>query len=109
MQDSYLEAVFGDLEKAKNSDVSIDWLIRNNVQKGKNGQKMYIACGKSDGLLKHSKRIAAMLKENGYDVTYETGKGAHEWDFWNRYIKHVIDWLPLDDEDGGLNSGNIVN
>ena len=41
-------------------------------------------------------------------VTYEEGPGAHEWDFWNRYIKKVLEWLPLDkDSKEGLNSGNV--
>ena len=46
--------------------------------------------------------------ELGADVTYEEGPGAHEWDFWNCYIKKVLDWLPLDkDSKEGLNSGNV--
>lgn len=105
MQDGFLEAVFGNLEKAKKSDVSIDWLIENNIKK--NDQKIYIACGESDPLLKHSNHIVEQLNKNHYDVTFETGPGAHEWDFWNRYIKHVIGWLPLDDSQSGINSGNI--
>lgn len=107
MEDGFLEAIFGDLKKAKESDVSIDWLIRNNARQKKTDQKLYLACGESDGLLSHSKRIYSLLKDNGYDATFETGPGAHEWDFWNRYIKHVIDWLPLDESKDGLNSGNI--
>mgnify|MGYP000782945459 CR=1 FL=1 len=48
------------------------------------------------------------LKKLGVDVTYEEGPGAHEWDFWNRYIKKVLDWLPLDkDSKEGMNSGNV--
>ncbi len=104
MQDGYLEAVFGDLEKARKSDVSIDWLIQNNRNRD---QKLYVACGESDPLMKHSKHIVELLKENKYDVTFETGPGAHEWDFWNRYIKHVIDWLPLEESRSGMNSGHI--
>ncbi|MBR2787786.1 MAG: acetylesterase [Erysipelotrichaceae bacterium] len=104
MQDGYLEAVFGDLKKARNSDVSIDWLIRNNRNKD---QKFYVACGESDPLMYHSKHIYDLLKKENYDVTFETGPGAHEWDFWNRYIKNVIDWLPLGEQQSGINSGNI--
>lgn len=107
MQDGYLEAIFGDLEKARKSDVSIDWLIKENAKEKKNDQKLYIACGESDPILNHSKHIARRLKENNYDVTFETGPGAHEWDFWNRYIKHVIDWLPLEESKSGMNSGHI--
>ncbi len=107
MQDGYLEAIFGDLKKARKSDVSIDWLIKENAKEKKNDQKLYIACGESDPILNHSKHIARQLKENNYDVTFETGPGAHEWDFWNRYVKHVIDWLPLEESKSGMNSGHI--
>ncbi len=42
------------------------------------------------------------------DVTYEEGPGGHEWDFWNRYIKKVLDWLPLQEEaEAGISSGNV--
>ena len=38
---------------------------------------------------------------------YVEEPGAHEWDFWDRQIKCVLDWLPLQEEDNGLNSGNV--
>lgn len=37
--------------------------------------------------------LAAFLKENGIDVTYETDRSTHEWGFWDRYIK-AIEWFP---------------
>lgn len=33
--------------------------------------------------------------------------GAHEWDFWDRYIKKAIDWLPLEKGTAGISSGNV--
>lgn len=107
MDKNYLRHYFGDPEKAKESDLSIKYLVKQNVAKKKNDQKIYIACGVDDKLLSSSDELNELFKKNNYDVTYETGPGAHEWDFWNRYIKHVIDWLPLDEQVGGLNSGNI--
>ncbi len=48
------------------------------------------------------------LRQAGMDVTYEEGPGGHEWDFWNRYIKKVLDWLPLQEEaEAGISSGNV--
>ena len=55
----------------------------------------------------NAKKYRDILKENGIDVTYETGPGAHEWDFWDRYIEKAIEWLPTDDTVEGLGSGNI--
>ena len=48
-----------------------------------------------------------LLQDAGLDVTYEEGPGDHNWDFWDTYIKRIIDWLPLDPESRGRNSGNV--
>ena len=47
------------------------------------------------------------LLEEKVDLTYEEGPGNHEWDFWDRYILKILDWLPLNKKDEGLNSGHV--
>jgi S-formylglutathione hydrolase FrmB len=27
------------------------------------------------------------------DVTYVEDEGAHDWDFWDKYIQDILDWL----------------
>ena len=54
-----------------------------------------------------NKKFYNTLKSAGIDITFEEGKGNHEWDFWNRYIKKVLDWLPLSDGMAGMNSGKV--
>ncbi len=103
----HLEALYGNLEDAKNSDKNTSWLIRQCVKEGKTDQKIYLACGTEDSLLEGSRSWKRQLEDAGFDLTYEEGPGAHEWDFWNRYIKHVVDWLPLEEANQGINSGNV--
>ena len=31
----------------------------------------------------------------GVDLTYEEGPGVHNFDFWDPYIRRILDWLPL--------------
>lgn len=107
LPEKYMERVFGDLKKAKRSDLSLKHLIRTNTKNGCTDQRIYLACGEADGLLKDTLAFNKLFENNGYDVTLETGPGAHEWDFWNTYIKHVVDWLPLDEDSQGLSSGNV--
>lgn len=57
--------------------------------------------------LAEDKDLAVVMQKLGYDLTYEEGPGAHEWDFWNRSIERVLNWLPLKKETAGLSSGNI--
>ena len=52
--------------------------------------------------------LPGLFREAGLDLTYEEGPGNHNWEFWDKYIRHVLDWLPLDEAKAGLSSGNVV-
>ena len=104
---TYAEAVYGDLSKVEGSDKDPSWLAEQLAASGKELPKVYMACGTEDFLYEANQTALARLKKCGYDVTYEEGPGGHEWDFWDTYIKHVVDWLPLGEATQGTNSGNV--
>lgn len=104
---SFAEACFGDLSKLLNSDMDPRHLVKQLKQRGKDLPKIYMACGDKDSLLAVNKDMAAFLEKQGADVTFEVGPGAHEWDFWDTYIKKAIDWLPTEHSGLGVNSGNV--
>ena len=68
---------------------------------------IYMACGTDDSLIKENRDYRDFLLQQRINVTYEEGPGAHEWDFWDRYIERVLEWLPLDKKNEGLSSGHI--
>lgn len=103
----YAETIFGDLSKVKNSDKNPEWLVKKLKEEGAELPKLYMCCGLSDSLLEPNRKLKNFFLEQGADLTYEEGPGAHEWDFWNTYIKKIIDWLPLEDPNAGMNSGNV--
>lgn len=104
----FAESIFGDLDAAVESDKNPEWLVKRLKEENASFPKMYLACGTEDSLLQPNRRFAELLKEAGVDVTYEEGPGGHEWDFWNTFIKKVLDWLPLEEESrAGVNSGNV--
>lgn len=104
---SYVRAVFGDQDKMLESDVNPKFIARQMKAQGKPFPKIYMACGDHDFLLGANNSMAEFLKGLGADVTYEIGPGAHEWDFWDTYIKKAIDWLPTENSRLGINSGNV--
>lgn len=104
---AYAQSVFGDLDKVADSDKNPKWIARKLVQEKADLPKLYIACGQQDSLLSKNQDLQKYLKDLGYDVTYVEAPGAHEWDFWNSQIKEVLDWLPLEDSQAGMNSGNV--
>lgn len=104
----FAESIFGDLSKVKNSDRDPKWLVQKLLAEGAALPKIYLTCGTEDFLLEKNRNFRDCLLSAGVEVTYEEGPGAHEWDFWNRAIKRVLDWLPLDhDASAGINSGNV--
>ncbi len=104
---SYAESVFGDLSQVAQSDKNPKWIAKNLAEAKAELPKIYIACGLDDSLLSRNQELQRDLKELGYDVTYEEAAGAHEWDFWNRHIKRVLEWLPLEGGQAGINGGNV--
>ena len=104
---SFARSIFGDLDKAEESDKNPKWLVKKLKEEGKDIPRIYLTCGLQDSLLEANREMRDFLKEQGADVTYVEGEGAHEWDFWNRSIKNVLDWLPLEDSQAGMNSGNV--
>jgi S-formylglutathione hydrolase FrmB len=104
---SYAEGCFGDLAKVADSDKNPKWLVKKLVEEKANIPKIYLACGEDDHLLGANEDFKNFLEDHGVNFTYEVGPGAHEWDFWNRYIKKVVDWLPLENNEAGINSGNV--
>lgn len=102
---SYLEECFGDLEASQNDDRNPAWLVHKLALA--DFPAIYICCGESDFILPQNIAFHELLVAKGVEHTFETGPGAHEWDFWDRYILKVLDWLPLKKTDSGINSGNV--
>ena len=104
----YGEAIFGDLDKLLESDMNPRWLVKEMVKEGKEFPEIFMATGDQDSLLAPDKEFADFLKANGAKVTWEVGPGAHEWDFWDTYIKKAIyEWLPTEKNGAGVSSGNV--
>ncbi len=102
---SYLESVFGPIDQLIGSDKDYKALIEQISQK--DIPHIYMACGSEDFLLKENRDYVKYLKAHHIAVTYEEGPGGHEWDFWDKYILKVLEWLPLTDKKEGLSSGHV--
>ena len=69
--------------------------------------KIYMACGCDDELIGVNRKFKGYLENAGFDLVYKEDVGSHNWDFWNKYIQDVLEWLPLDPYEEGINSGNV--
>lgn len=104
----YKHSCFGaDLRAALASDANPEYLIEQMAENGGVFPDIFMACGEDDSLLEKNKRVAALLKKHGVRHTFDVGSGAHEWDFWDKYIEKALDWLPLEGKISGVGSGNV--
>lgn len=99
MQDRFDEnaafwgGLFGSWEQFKGSPNEI--LTLAECFTGKR-PKLYAWCGEQDELFPGNEFVASRLKKLGYDLTYETAPGTHEWYYWSQKIESILQWLPID-------------
>ncbi len=103
----YYTAMFGDLDHLLGSDLDYQALVKKLLKEGKELPQMYLCCGTEDFLLEENRDFRDFLEKEGVSFTYEEGPGSHDWDFWDTYLVHVLDWLPLDEKSSGVSSGNV--
>ena len=104
-------AVFGDPEAARTTDldhfVAYERLLKR-VEAGEVSMpRFYLACGTRDRLLSATRAFRDRLRADGVSVDYDEEDRGHDWDFWDSQIRKVLDWLPLEEDAGGLGSGNV--
>lgn len=104
---NYFEMVFGPLEKVAGSDADYITLAKRLGKKDVAKPKLYLACGTEDFLFDSNVAFKNDMIQLGFDVTWIADAGDHDWEFWDKYIKKVLDWLPLDDATVGIGSGNV--
>ncbi|MDO4198942.1 MAG: alpha/beta hydrolase family protein [Erysipelotrichaceae bacterium] len=101
----YFETLFG--KNPEGTDKDIFYLL-DKVSKEEDKPDLYICCGTEDSLISVNRDFAGKAKEKGYNVEYHESEGGHTWDFWNEYIEKIImDYLPLEEVDIGITSGNV--
>ena len=104
----YAEYCFGDLENIETSENNPKYQIELLLKNKKDIPMIYMACGVDDSLLEANNTFAKFLDDHKVKYQYVTGPGAHEWDFWDTYIKKAVyEWLPVENSTKGINSGNV--
>ena len=92
-----MASAFGDPENAVGGEWDIGLYARKNKEKGVEVPPLFMAVGKSDFIRDVVRKDRDALLSLGYPLHYEEAPGlAHEWDFWDLYVKKALyEWLPL--------------
>lgn len=104
----FYENAFGGIDTIKNSDKDYYYLIDQLLENKKEIPKIYLPIGTDDFLLESVRGFKSFVDEREVPLIYIEDDGGHEWDFWDRYVKNFLEWLPLEEKGNYLNSGNVA-
>ncbi|WP_438835338.1 alpha/beta hydrolase [Streptococcus pluranimalium] len=104
---SYLEAVFGDLEKVLDSDYHIPTLVKRLADEKIDLPTIFSTCGTEDSLITANRELSSVLDEQGINHTSIEKPGGHTWEYWNQALANFLEWLPIERVSGGVSSGNV--
>jgi len=55
--------------------------------------RLYQCCGTEDGLYADNIRFRDAVRKLPIDLTYEEGRGEHNWAYWDNMIQIVLVWM----------------
>lgn len=87
------EWIFGGDERYLGSDGDLVHMLEQ--VKGPK-PRLFACCGLEDGLMSQNTVFVERAKELGYDMTFVTGHGGHDWHYGNEMMRRILDWLPLE-------------
>ncbi|MBQ6357121.1 MAG: esterase family protein [Solobacterium sp.] len=70
-------------------------ILETQVNKGADLPKLFQCVGTEDFVYPQNIEFRDFALGLGVDLTYEEGPGVHNWDFWDPWIRRILDWLPL--------------
>ena len=88
------DAAFGNLENLPGSPNDLIARLKNLATPP--ATAFYVGVGADDYLYNDSVSFKEAAGKAGLNLTYEESEGGHQWTFWDREIKRVLQWLPIE-------------
>ena len=57
--------------------------------------ELFISCGTEDSCIHGNRILHKFLLSKKVEHTYIEEPGQHDWDFWDKHIYKVLEWLPI--------------
>ena len=96
MPKNYRQACFGDSAvPTPGGKDDLRAALKACVDEGKTLPRLYHVIGEDDFLREGGEAFLAYAKSLGVEIEYKLHPGVHNWDFWDTYLKEVLEWLPL--------------
>jgi putative tributyrin esterase len=91
LRDSVLEAFGGEHSAARIDNDLFRLIGALPAEKISNIPQLYFDCGRADGFLKVNRKLAETLKEKKIAFEYKEIPGGHDWEYWDRQIRVMLE------------------
>lgn len=86
---------FGTVEQYINSENDLRYLARKLVDSNGYIPKLYSCCGTEDFTYEGCLKFRDYASEIGLALVYQEGPGGHTWEFWDLWLRRIIEWMGL--------------
>lgn len=87
--------VYGSREKLQGSNDDLLALLAKVAERETDLPALYQCCGTEDFLYEDNLRFRRRAEKLEIPVTYSEEPADHNWDYWDKKIRDVLEWLPL--------------
>lgn len=89
------ETIFGPLNQLSGSDNDLlARVVRLETAERSALPRLYQCCGTADTLIEGNRAFRDLALKNGLPLTSEEHRDeSHEWGYWDRQIRRVLDWM----------------
>ena len=88
----HAKSMFGDID-LNQSDNNLYVLLNKHLKEKNPLPELFIACGTEDFLFEESRDMHQFLTDQNLKHRYIESPGDHNWDYWDKHIQDVIEWL----------------
>lgn len=89
------KAIFGDEAKRSYDKDDLFILLDRAAASGADMPKMFMICGTEDFLYQDNVNFSKQLEKQVPGAKIRWEPGVHDWDFWDKHIQEVLEWLPV--------------
>ena len=91
MFDDVLLSVFG--EGINIPDEEDLFFLAEKTNSNTKKPKIFMGVGTEDFLYESNVSLKEKFEKLDYDFTYRESSGIHSWEFWDEYIRYVLEWM----------------
>ncbi|MBC1458084.1 alpha/beta hydrolase [Listeria newyorkensis] len=84
-----MQATFGDIETHRGSDNDLLALLDEVTAK----PRVLQLCGTEDFLYDNNLGFKSRIEQTALPYTYQESPGEHNWEYWDREIQTVLNWI----------------